>query len=339
MIRVSIVGASGYTGAELVRWLVKHPQVQRAHLAVRRDPLPVFSDLFPEFRGVVDQNCFPMEESQIILDESDVIFFALPHKTTMDIMPQYLGHDKLLIDLSGDYRLKDAKVYRESYGVDHQDQGNLGTFTYGLSEIYTEAIRSAKTIANPGCFPTGAQLALYPFLKEKVIKPTGIIIDAKTGVSGGGKTPQQGFHFPECDENFKAYKMGAHPHEPEIEQSLSDASNVVTDVLFVAHLAPMIRGIYSTIYTELTQDLSEDALHQLLQKTYADKPFVRVLSYGVSPEVKHVAHSNFCDVSCVKVGQTLVLMSAIDNLVKGAAGQAVQNMNIALGFEETTGLL
>jgi N-acetyl-gamma-glutamyl-phosphate reductase len=257
----------------------------------------------------------------------------------MEVLPEYLDSGKMLIDLSGDYRLKDPSVYEEFYGATHKDTANLDKFVYGLSEVYEEQIKGALFIANPGCFPTGVQLALYPLLKNQWIKSTQIIVDAKTGVSGGGKNPQQGFHYAECNESFKAYKMGVHQHEPEMEQGLRDALNKQVNLLFVAHLAPMTRGIFSTIYCQMNEGATLDNVKQALQTTYADKPFVRILEPGVSPEIKHVEHTNYCDIGYVQVGQTLILMTAIDNLVKGAAGQAIQNMNIALGLSETEGLL
>ncbi|OED34979.1 N-acetyl-gamma-glutamyl-phosphate reductase [PVC group bacterium (ex Bugula neritina AB1)] len=339
MLKASVVGASGYIGAELVRHILKHPFVELSHLAIRDKTALPYSEIFPEYKGICDIPCSSISDSDKILETSDIIFFALPHGVSMNIVPEYWDKQKILIDLSGDYRLNDIDIYQKFYKTDHTSHAYVKDIVYGLSEIYPNEISSAKAIANPGCFPTAIQLALYPFLKEGLIVPNKIMVDAKTGISGGGKAPQKPFHYPECNENIKAYKLGNHQHTPEIEQSLSLSSGENVQVTFVPHLAPMIRGIFATHYIELKNDIDSKGISDILHETYKDKPFVRILPCGVSPEIKNVIYSNFCDISFFKQNGSVIVMSAIDNLIKGAAGQAIQNMNIMSGFPEETGLL
>ncbi|MBN2600572.1 MAG: N-acetyl-gamma-glutamyl-phosphate reductase [Candidatus Marinimicrobia bacterium] len=336
-INVSIVGASGYTGLELVKVLLKHPRVMIRNLAVRTDAGKPYSELFPILKGQCDQKCVDIDVEKIA-NASDVIFFGLPHKTSMEIIPQFLKFGKKIIDLSADYRLDTEKRYINAYGVKHLDKGNLPAFVYGLPEFNREKIRQTNTVANPGCFPTGIALALMPVLQAGLIETETILVDSKTGISGGGKTPKPAFHFPECNENVAAYKVASHQHEPEMEQELSKMAGKPVDIVFVPHLVPMTRGIYNTIYTRLTKSVTAAELHNLYRKWYQDEPFVRVLEKGQIPENKHVAGTNFCDIGMVISGQRLILMSAIDNLIKGASGQAVQNMNVMMGLDETLGL-
>ncbi|MFH2027032.1 MAG: N-acetyl-gamma-glutamyl-phosphate reductase [bacterium] len=336
-IRVSVVGASGYTGLELVKILLRHPHVEITNLAVRSDIGTSFSELFPALKGRCDLKCSAIDVSKIA-DESDVIFFGLPHKTSMDIIPKFLDFGRKIIDLSADYRLNSEETYKRAYGIYHSDKGHLSEFVYGLPEFNREKIRQTKTVANPGCFPTGIELALMPALQSGLIKTDSILVDSKTGISGGGKTPKPAFHFPECNENVAAYKVASHQHEPEIEQELSKMAGKSVDIVFVPHLVPMTRGIYNTIYTELTGPLTVGDLQELYQNSYKNEPFVRVMEKGKVPEIKHVVYTNYCDIGMVISGNRLILMSAIDNLIKGAAGQAVQNMNLMLGLDETLGL-
>jgi len=336
-INVSIVGASGYTGLELVKILLKHPYATIRNLAVRTDVGKPYSELFPMLKGQCDQECMDIDVEKIA-SESDVIFFGLPHKTSMEIIPQFLKYGKKIIDLSADYRLNNEQSYKTAYGIDHADKGNLSEFVYGLPEFNREKIRLTNTVANPGCFPTGIELALMPVLKAGLIKTDAILVDSKTGISGGGKTPKPVFHFPECNENVTAYKVASHQHEPEIEQELSKMAGKPVDIVFVPHLVPMTRGIYNTIYTELNESVTIEYLYDLYQKQYQNEPFVRVMNTGKIPEIKHVTNTNFCDIGMVISGNRLILISAIDNLIKGASGQAVQNMNVMMGLDETLGL-
>lgn len=337
-IRAAIVGASGYTGLELVRILGRHPAVELTHLAVREPAEQKFSDLFPALRGVCDLKLSPLEPERI-RSESDVIFFGLPHKNSMEWLPQFLGQGNKIIDLSADFRLDDASLYATAYGTDHLQPGLLGSFVYGLPEFNRRRIAASERIANPGCFPTSVLLALMPLLEQRLISPEGIIVDSKTGVSGGGKAPKPAFHFPEINENLHAYKVAAHQHEPEMEQELGKMAGMPVDIVFVPHLAPMTRGIFSTVYCQLQGPMTEAELQQVLAERYQGEPFVRVLPAGEVPQTRQVSGSNFCDIGLVVKGRTLIIMSAIDNLVKGASGQAVQNMNIMFGLDERAGLM
>lgn len=337
-LQVSIVGASGYTGYELVKILLRHPDVHIQALAVHSEAGKPYSAFYPALKGRCDLITHSVDDLSIA-ENSDVLFFGMPHKTSMQVIPKYLPYGKKIIDLSADYRLTDTAVYEKAYGTPHLDESHLSDFVYGLPEAKRDQIKAAANIANPGCFPTGIQLALMPVLKAGLIRTDMIIVDSKTGISGGGKTPKPAFHFPEANDNMSAYKVGSHQHEPEIEQELSQMANALVDIVFVPHLAPMTRGIYNTIYAELVEALNPDDLQKLYETSYASEPFVRVLAKNDVPEIKHVVHTNFCDIGLKIVGKRLILMSVIDNLLKGAAGQAVQNMNIMAGFEETTGLL
>jgi N-acetyl-gamma-glutamyl-phosphate reductase len=337
-ICVSVVGALGYTGYELVKILLRHPRVELKYLADKAGVSSSYSELFPALKGLCDLQCIATDVTAIAQD-SDVIFFGLPHLTSMEVIPEFLKYYKRIIDLSADYRLNTAELFLKAYGAKHRDEKNLSNFVYGLPEFNREKIRQANQIANPGCFPTGIILALMPVLAAGLIKPEAIIVDSKTGISGGGKTPKPAFHFPECNENFAAYKIASHQHEPEIEQELGKIAGQPVDIVFVPHLVPLTRGIFNTIYAELNSPIKPSDLHNLYRERYEQEPFVRILEYGKSPEIKHVAYTNFCDIGMKIVGQQLILMSAIDNLIKGASGQAVQNMNLMVGFEETLGLI
>jgi len=321
-----------------VKILLRHPQVSIAQLAVHQNPGARFSELYPALKGLCDIVCSPIEASQICA-ESDVIFFGLPHTTGMAYMPDFLAAGKKVIDLSADYRLDSAELFQKTYGLAHTDAGHLSEFVYGLPEVNRAKIETTNAVANPGCFPTGIELALIPVLKAGLIATDSIIADSKTGISGGGKTPKPAFHFPECNENISAYKIACHQHEPEIEQELSKVSGTAVDIVFVPHLVPLTRGIFNTIYTELRQPCESAEILRLYQEFYRDEPFVRIMDSETSPQIKNVAYTNFCDIGLKVVGRRLILLSAIDNLIKGAAGQAVQNMNIMLGKAETTGLL
>jgi len=338
-IRVSVVGASGYAGVELVKILLRHPQIKIAHLAVIPEEVGLpYSTIFPALKGLCDQKCSPVITADINRD-SDLIFFCLPHTVSMSYMPDFFTAGKKVIDLSADYRLNTPEAFKAAYGLDHCDVAHLADFVYGLPEVNRAKIQTAQAIANPGCFPTGIQLALIPALKAELIAPDTIFVDSKTGISGGGKTPKLAFHYPECNENISAYKIACHQHEPEIEQELSKVAGQPVDIVFVPHLVSLTRGIFSTIFTELRQPHESAEISRLYHEFYRDEPFVRIMDSETSPQIKNVANTNFCDIGLKVVGNRLILLSAIDNLIKGASGQAVQNMNIMLGYPETTGLL
>ncbi len=337
-IRVSIVGASGYTGFELVKILLRHPYVTIIKLAVHQNPGIPFSDLYPALKGLCDVICSPIDAPQICA-ESDLVFFGLPHTTGMAFMPGFLAAGIKVIDLSADYRLNTPETFKAAYGLEHTDPAHLLDFVYGLPEINRARIQTTQAVANPGCFPTGIELALIPALKAGLIESDSIIADSKTGISGGGKTPKPAFHFPECNENISAYKIACHQHEPEIEQELSKVAGKPVDIVFIPHLVPLTRGIFSTIYTRLKRPTTETEILKLYRDFFRAEPFVRVMEPGFPPQIKNVAYTNFCDIGLKVVGDRLILLSVIDNLVKGASGQAVQNMNIMLNIAETTGLL
>jgi len=337
--RVTVVGATGYAGLELIKILLHHPHVTISHLAVVAEEVGLcYSDLFPALKGLCDLICVAVDVDEIQHD-SDVIFFCLPHTVSMKYIPDFLKGGQMLIDLSADYRLNTPEAYQAAYGIEHTDAGHLSDFVYGLPELNRNQIKTARAVANPGCFPTGIELALKPVLQARLIETTGIIVDSKTGISGGGRAPKPAFHFPECNENLTAYKVAAHQHEPEIEQELTRMAGSAVDIIFVPHLVPLTRGIFSTIYTKLNQPISQTELLTLYQNDYQDEPFVRILSNNQIPQLKNVAHTNFCDIGLKVLDNNLILLSAIDNLIKGASGQAIQNMNIMLDYPETTGLL
>lgn len=338
MTRVSIVGASGYTGLELVRILLRHPAVELAHLAVREPAGQRFSDLFPALRGLCD---LPLSglEVETLAQGSDLIFFGLPHTSSMEWVPRFMQRGIKLIDLSADYRLDRADLYRAAYGCEHRQPEALEQFVYGLPEFNRSRIAASAAVANPGCFPTSVELALLPALRRGLIETASIIVDSKSGISGGGRSPKPAFHYPEANENLTAYKVGRHQHEPEMEQELAKMAGGPVDILFVPHLAPMTRGIFSTIYARLRETADTEEVLALYNEYYRGEPFIRLLPAGEAPQTRHVSGSNFCDIGMAVVGSTLILLSAIDNLVKGASGQAVQNMNIMLGLDETLGLL
>jgi len=338
MKSVAIVGASGYTGVELARILSLHPQVELTCLTSRQHAGVAFSEVFPSLRGIVDLVCDPVDLERIA-KKAEIVFTALPHKTAMEVIPPLLDAGCTVIDLSADYRLRDEKVYAQWYEP-HTSPELLQEAVYGLPELYREQIKGARLVANPGCYPTSAALALTPALKAGFIDKSTLIIDSKSGTSGAGRAAKEGSLFCEVNEAFKAYGVAAHRHTPEIEQTLSAAAGTPVTVSFTPHLLPLNRGILSTCYATLTGKATAAEIFDLYRSTYADEPFVRMLPAGKLPDVAFVRGSNFCDVGLVVDERTnrLIAIAAIDNLVKGAAGQAVQNLNILLGVDEMTGL-
>lgn len=338
MMNVAIVGASGYTGVELARLLVSHPEVTVSCLTSRQHTGTPFSEVFPSMRNHLDLVCDPVD-LELICSKADLIFTALPHKTAMEVVPQLLDAGKKVIDLSADYRLKDAETYAEWYEP-HTSPDLLVEAVYGLPELYRTEIADARLIANPGCYPTSAALALAPLLKQALIDVDTLIIDSKSGVSGAGRAAKEGSLYCEVNESFKAYGVATHRHTPEIEQTLSLLSGQPVTVSFTPHLLPVNRGILTTCYATMTQASSTEYIVSKFKEFYVDEPFIRVLPAGKLPDVGFVRGSNYCDIGVVCDERTgrVIVVSAIDNLVKGAAGQAVQNMNILIGLDETTGL-
>ncbi len=338
MIKVAILGATGYAGVELVRLLTNHPEVSLELLGSKSFAGEKISDIYQNFRDILDKE---LEEGDVEkAKKCDVAFTALPHGASKTVIPSLIEAGLKVIDLSGDYRYDDVKVYEKWYGEEHSSPELLKESVYGLCELHRDKIKSARLIGNPGCYTTCSILGAAPLLKAGLASDKNIIIDAKSGVTGAGRSLSLGTHFCECTENTKAYKVATHRHTSEIEQELSNISGKEIILSFTPHLIPQKRGILSTIYMNLTKDISIDEILEIYKEFYKDEHFVRVLPKGVLPETKHVAGSNFVDIGIVKDERLnrVVVVSAIDNIVKGAAGQAVQNMNILFGLDEKTGL-
>lgn len=339
MLNIAIVGASGYTGLELIRILHCHPEVAVTCLTSEQSAGKRISDVFPTLRGRCDLVLEHLEPVQVA-EKADLIFTALPHKAAMEVVPTFLKLGKKVIDLSADYRLTDPAVYGEWYEP-HLNPANLKKAVYGLPELRRNKIKSAKLVANPGCYPTSIILGLAPLLKKGLIDLSSIIADSASGVTGAGRAAKVDSLYCEVNEGFKAYGVGGvHRHTPEIEQELSLLAGEQLKITFTPHLVPMDRGILSTIYATAKKPISTEAIVQLYQDFYAGEPFVRILPQGTLPSTAFVRGSNFCDIAPLVDARTgrIILVSAIDNLVKGASGQAAQNMNLVCGFPETMGL-
>ncbi|MCX5686995.1 MAG: N-acetyl-gamma-glutamyl-phosphate reductase [Candidatus Omnitrophica bacterium] len=336
MLKVGVVGATGYAGEEVIKILINHKDVKIAELQAVIDKEEPISSIFPGFKGKIDLVCKKPDPDGMARNV-DLVFLGLPHKVSMELAPVFLKAGKAVIDLSADYRLQ-PDVYKVWYGVEHKDKDNLPKAVYGLPELYHDAIKSAKLIANPGCYPTSVILGIAPMLKEKAISTDYIIADSKSGATGAGRKPDLALAFSEVNENLKAYKVNEHQHKPEITRILSEVAGKAIDVIFTPHLIPMNRGILSTIYLKLNKKLDTKAVVEIYKKFYKGKPFVRISDEGKLPQTKDVVLTNYCDIGLKVTGDTVIVVSCIDNLTKGAAGQAVQNMNIMCGFDETEAL-
>jgi len=339
MLKVAIVGASGYAGGELLKILLSHPKVEVVSITSERSAGKHVAALFPNLGRVCNMS-FEKLDPREISAKAELAFMAVPHKQAMNPVAQFVGVNMRVIDLSADFRFKDARVYEDWYDTEHEQPGVCNVAIYGLPETNREEVKRARVIGNPGCYPTGALLALTPLLKEGLVELDSIVVDSKSGVSGAGRTPGEMYHYPECNETLTPYKVGQHRHTPEIEQGLSEAAGEPVVISFTPHLAPMNRGIITTAYARLNKYKGPESLLKLYAKFYKDSYFVRILGKGNYPTVSSVKGTNFCDIGLYSDLRTkrVVVMSAIDNLVKGAAGQAVQNMNLMYGFEETEGL-
>jgi N-acetyl-gamma-glutamyl-phosphate reductase len=338
MIKAAILGASGYTGQELTRILSGHPEVKLVAVTSRRFEGQPVAEVFPSLQGLTSlkyQNVTPAQICKLC----DVIFLALPHGVSMEIAPEFIKTGKIVIDLSADYRLRDVKIYENWYGK-HTGAKYIKDAVYGIPELYRQKVKKTKFIANPGCYPTSIILGLAPVLKKKLVDVSTIIADSASGVSGAGREPLIGSLFCEVDGGFKAYKVGKHRHLPEIEQELNALAGKKFPISFTPHLLPAKRGILSTIYAKLKKDISLSELHSLYCAFYAKDQFVRICPENIYPNISSVCGSNYCDIGLAVDPRTkrVIIMAAIDNLIKGAAGQAVQNMNIICGFEEDAGL-
>lgn len=338
MIKVGIIGASGYAGAELYRLLLNHPHVEIVAISSQSYEGKMISDLYPSFYGVFDMI---LTNDQEVIEKADIVFASLPHGLSEKYAKQCDEQGKKFIDLGADFRLDQEKDYQQWYQHDYQYPQLHQKQVYGLSEVNRKKIKQASIIGNPGCYPTSITLGLYPLLKNHMHKDEKIIIDSKSGTTGAGKTLTEDTHFPKCNESFHPYKIASHRHTPEIEQELSKMANQAIHVMFTPHLLPVNRGIVSTMYVSLKDDVDFDDVYHIYQKTYQDEYFVRVLPKGKVADLKFVQYSNFCDISLHydQRYHQLIVVSTIDNMVKGAAGQAIQNMNLMYGFDEKEGLM
>ena len=341
MLKAGIVGATGYTGSELLRILVLHPEVEVSAVCSRSDAGTPVQAMFLNLRGFIDQNfCEPTAEN---LKDCDVIFFATPHGVAQAMMADILKTGARVIDLSADFRIQDQDLWEHWYQQTHNSPELIADAVYGLPEVHREAVKDTRLLACPGCYPTSIQLGLIPLLEAGLITTKGLIADAKSGVSGAGRKASVGSLFAESADSFKAYAISGHRHRPEIEQGLSWAAGEDISLTFVPHLVPMIRGIEATIYAPLNEKgltMPLEEIQSLFEQRYQNEPFVDVMPAGSLPETRSVKGSNICRLAIHKQegSDLLIISSVIDNLVKGASGQAVQNMNIMFGFEETLGL-
>jgi len=337
MIKVSIIGASGYGGGELARLLVGHPEVEIVHLTAESKAGEAMADLYPNLRGFTSSITEAADAAQIAKD-SDMVFLALPTGKAMQLAPAIVPHARL-IDLGADFRFKDPQVYEQWYKSPHASPELLADAAYGLTEFKRGEVRRAQIVGNPGCYPTAALLATLPLLQSGKVRTNGVIVDAKSGVSGAGRGLSMGTHFSEVNENVKPYNVAGHRHTPEIEQEMSALLGREMPVTFTPHLVPMTRGILVTAYLSVAGSVTTEEATSILSEAYTGEPFVRVLA-DVLPQTKATSGSNFCDVA-VRVDAhsgSLIAMAALDNLVKGASGQAVQNMNVMMGLPEDLGL-
>ncbi len=338
MIRTAVLGATGYAGAELVRILSGHPEVVLTVLTSRQYAGVPFDRIYPAMAGLITRKCEDFDPDSVC-ERSDVIFTALPHRLPMEIIPGLLERGRKVVDLSADFRFADPAIYESAYQP-HAAKELLPKAVYGLSEVFAAEIAGTGLVGNPGCYPTSVILPLVPLIRADMIEPATIIADSKSGVSGAGRSPGLTSLYCEVSESFKAYKAAAHRHEPEMESVLSRVAGKHINISFVPHLVPMIRGMQTTIYASLTGDAADDQVRECLIEYYRGRRFIRINENGRPPDTRDVRGTNYCDIGFVvdRENRRLILMSAIDNLVKGAAGQAVQNMNIMWGFAETVGL-
>jgi N-acetyl-gamma-glutamyl-phosphate reductase len=341
--RVAVVGATGYAGYELARLLLRHPHIEKPTFFLRGDNARVrcLTELFPQLRGWGDAPCKPLSVEAVATSGAEVVFLSTPHEASLELVPGLLATNPALriVDLSGAFRFREPETFAEWYKLRAPDAKLLAEAVYGLPELYAEALPKARVVGNPGCYPTSVILGLKPLIEAGWIhKERGIVCDCKSGVTGAGKEPKRETHFVEVNENFRAYGLFKHRHTPEVSEHLGLASG---DFVFTTHLLPVDRGILSTLYVWLQPARKVDEIEALFRKFYAGRPLMRILPAGTLPELQHVAHTNFCDIGFAldASGERLVVVSCLDNLGKGAAGQAVQNLNGMRGYPETAGLL
>lgn len=337
MTNVAILGATGYTALELIKILLRHRQAKITALTTRQEGSPPVHAIHQSLYGRLS---LPVEDltPEQAAKRADVVFCCLPHVASMEAVPAVLAAGARVVDLSADYRLKDPAVYEKWYGHAHTDAGRLGTTVYGLPELWADRIPGQTLVANPGCYTSASILGLAPLVKGGYVDPKGIIIDAKSGVSGAGRTPKLGTLYSECNEALSAYSVGGkHRHQPEIEAVLSEHAGQPVEVTFTPHLVPMDRGILATIYAPLTRPMKDAELLGVFREFYAGKPFMRIVEH--LPSTKDSAHTNYCDITVRQDRGRAIVLSCLDNLIKGAAGVAVQNFNLLCGYDETEGLL
>lgn len=337
-MRVGVIGSTGYAGQQLVWFLINHKKVEISFLASHSYSGNIYSNTYKNYSNFIHAKCINMQNLHEYLSSVDIVFIALPHGKSMNLTKNLISKGIKVIDLGADFRLKNHTVYEEWYGLKHKSNELLKDAVYGLPELNKKFIKHANLIANPGCYPTASILAIAPLIKNDLLQTNSIIIDAKSGVSGAGRSLNTASLFCECNETVKAYKIGDHRHTPEIEQELSILYRENINVLFTPHLIPMNRGILATCYGKPTKNFSLDNLEEIYKEFYSDDYFIRIVED--IPETKWVKGSNFCDIGIRfdKRTNNVVIVSAIDNLIKGAAGQAIQNMNIMFGFDEWEGL-
>lgn len=345
MINIGIVGATAYTSLELIKILLRHPEVKITYLGVRRTDRPKISDIFPSLKSMLDLPCETIEQKEVP-DTLDLAFITLPPTISMQYVPLFTKQGIKVIDLSADYRFRDKSLYEKWYKAQHIDDKGIETAVYGLPELFRNEIKKTNLVGNPGCYTTSTILALTPLLAKGLICPDDIIVDAKSGVSGRGREPREDTHYCECNENIEAYSIGGHRHSPEIEHILSLKTDQKISIQFVPHLIPMNRGILCTTYAkpkhklrETNIILSDEEVRKLYKEFYSNEPFIRLKGENEIPKTKDVIYTNFCDIATKVTENRIIILSTIDNLIKGASGQAVQNMNIMCGFDEKTGLL
>ncbi len=338
-MRVGIVGVTGYTGSELLRLLIAHGGVNLAYVTSRSYQGRPLAHVHPQYLQITELQCskFSLEEA---VEKTDLIFSALPHGESMETVPMLSKAGLKVIDLSADFRIEEEENYKQWYGKEHTAADYLGKAVYGLPELYRGKIKNACLVANPGCYPTSVILALAPLAQMNLVQWDTLVVDSKSGTSGAGRVPSQVLHYPECTENFRAYRVARHQHTPEMEQELGRLAGREVTFTFVPHLVPMVRGILSTIYVTLTAKWQEEEIRALYQRFYQTEKYVRIFPPEFLPETKYVYGSNYCDLYLKLDSRTgrLIIISVLDNLVKGAAGQALQNMNIMLDFPEDKGL-
>ncbi|MEM7783198.1 MAG: N-acetyl-gamma-glutamyl-phosphate reductase [Planctomycetota bacterium] len=336
MIRVGVVGGTGYTGLELIKLLLRHPEVSISLLTSRDESMPDVGQVHPELTRRLETR-FSILDVTRLEDKIDCAFCCLPHAASAEVIRSLVDTGIRIIDFSADYRLNDVETFEQLYLVKHPDPERVGKVSYGIPEFFRDQIKDAQLVANPGCFPSSALLPLAPLLAENLILSNPIIVDAKTGVSGAGRKANLKFHFPECNESVMAYSVGKHRHRPEIEQILQRFTGHESKIFFTPHLISMNRGILSTIYLRPEKGVSVDTIRSHLLSFYQHEPFIRIVDRP--PATKDVSHTNFCDIHVAEDRGMIVILSALDNLIKGASGAAVQNFNVMYQFPETTALI